>query len=96
MKLTILERLLLGGILPNQGSLTTLKLIRILREDLSFSVDEHQKYELREEDGKIKWNPEFINETKDIEINDVTKSIIKKQLRQMDKEETLTENHVSL
>lgn len=43
MKLTISERLVLGTILPAQGDYTTLKLIRKLRESLSFSEAEHKQ-----------------------------------------------------
>lgn len=41
MKLTVIERMMLLGILPEKGDFTTLKLMRKLRETLSFSEEEH-------------------------------------------------------
>ena len=96
MKLNVLERLLLGGVIPAEGNLVTLKLIRQLREDLSFTAEEHKHFGFVEEGEKIKWNPEYASEEKEIEINDVMLGVIKNQLKQMDKAEKLTENHLSL
>lgn len=41
-KLNVLERLLLLGLLPETGSLTTIRIVRELRETLSFKEDEHE------------------------------------------------------
>ena len=40
MKLTVLERIMLQEILPNEGDFLTLKLVRKLRESLAFSERE--------------------------------------------------------
>lgn len=47
MKLTIPERLVLVTILPAEGDYTTLKLVRKLRESLSFSEEEHKQLNFR-------------------------------------------------
>jgi hypothetical protein len=52
MNLSVRERLILGVILPAQGDFTTLKLVRKLREDLSFSEDEHKLLKFRDNPEK--------------------------------------------
>lgn len=41
MELGIFDRLILLNILPKEGDFTTIKIIRKLREELSFSEEEH-------------------------------------------------------
>ncbi len=56
MKLTVLERLLLLNLLPEAGNLTTIRIVRELRESLSFTEDEHEV--LRFETlpgGNVRW-----------------------------------------
>ena len=47
MKLTIPERLVLITILPPEGDYLTLKLVRKLKESLSFSEEEHKQLNFR-------------------------------------------------
>ena len=47
MKLTVPERLILVNILPAESDYTTLKLVRKLRESLSFSEEEHKQLNFR-------------------------------------------------
>ncbi len=49
MKLTVVERLNLSGMLPEKGSYTNLKLIRLAREALSFTDAEHKLLKFRNE-----------------------------------------------
>jgi len=49
MKLTILERIKLLEVLPPQGDLTTLKILRKLRESLSFSEEELKHFSVAHE-----------------------------------------------
>ena len=45
---SVLERfLLLNGVLPQQGDITTIRLVRRLREALSFSEEEHKTLNIR-------------------------------------------------
>jgi len=47
MKLTVQERVVLVTILPAEGDYTTIKLVRKLRESLSFSEEEHKQLNFR-------------------------------------------------
>lgn len=95
MVLSIKERLVLSMIMEQQaGRFDALKLIRKLREDLSFSEDEIKEINLRSEDGVgFKWDKES---PKDILIGDVVMSVIKKQFQKLDREERLMEDHMDI
>lgn len=96
MKLKTFERLVLLNVLPAQGDFTTLKLLRKLRETLSFSEAEHKALQFKKsEDGRIQWLAEGDVE-KDITIGEKVNDIIVEVLKKLDKEKKLTEEHYSL
>jgi hypothetical protein len=95
MELTVAERLTLLNGLPKQGDITTIKIIRQLREKLSFTELEHARYNFRQDGDLLKWD----NGNEAAEISDIgnkAKSIIVGVLQAADKEGTLTEEHISL
>ena len=96
MKLSVIERLTLLGILPEQGNLMTIKIVSKLREELSFDEAEHAALQFRpSEDGKrLQWN--MPHPDKDVEIGLKATSIIYETLRKADDNEQLTEQHLSL
>ena len=47
MELRIGERLILLGILPNEGNFITLKVVRKLQEELSFSEADFKEYDIK-------------------------------------------------
>ena len=49
MKLSVIERMTLLGMLPAKGSFTNLKLVRVAKEALSFTDEEHKKLQFRNE-----------------------------------------------
>ena len=55
-ELSVLDRLLLLGMLPAEGDLTTLRIVRQLREALSFSEAEHAALRLTSEGGRVTWD----------------------------------------
>uniref|UniRef100_A0A6M3K8Y7 Uncharacterized protein n=1 Tax=viral metagenome TaxID=1070528 RepID=A0A6M3K8Y7_9ZZZZ len=55
MELGIRERIMLLGILPQEGKVITLKIVKQLRDDLGFSEDEIKDNEMVEADGSVKW-----------------------------------------
>lgn len=56
MKLTIRERIHLYGALPREEHVATLKIVRELRESLSFSEEENKKYGITQMDDQLTWN----------------------------------------
>lgn len=55
LKLSVLERIKLLAVLPVEGSFLTLKIVRRLRDALSFSEAEHKDFGLRESGGMFLW-----------------------------------------
>lgn len=60
VKLNVLERLTLNGLLPKEGSFMNLKLLRLTKEDLSFNEEENKALQFRTDQGPngpmIIWN----------------------------------------
>ncbi len=95
MELNVLERLLLLNLLPKEGSFTNLKLIRVVREELSFTEEEHKLLQFKQTGDKLVWLEGAIS-NKEVEIGKVTCELIVKALKALDEREGLTEGHVSL
>ena len=95
MKLNVIERLMLLNILPAEGSVTTMKLMRVLREDLSFDEKENQALEFDQKDEQLFWKQDA-DVIKDIKIGEIMTELIKKELKKLNDEEKLTEQHIDL
>lgn len=97
MEFTVIERLALLPILPIEGSFITLKLLRKLKEELSFSEREHEILGLKTEDGVAKWRVDVQEDgVKRIKIGEVMKNVVKDALQKLDGQEKLREVHMSL
>ncbi len=89
MELSVLERLLLLQLMPKEGNFLTLRLVRKLREDLSFSAEEHASLNFVEENGAVRWKtePPIV---KSVEIPPPMTSIIVEALQKLDADSKLT------
>lgn len=94
MELTVLDRILLLNVMPAEGDILTLKIVRKLREGLSFTEDEHKALNIVNENGQIKWTP--TTETKEIEIGPKAMILIAKVLKKLSKEEKLPAQYVDV
>jgi hypothetical protein len=95
MKLNVLERLLLLNILPHEGDFTTLKIVRKLREDLSFSEEEHVALEFKNDNEQVKWNSDS-HVIKEVDLGKKAEDLIKVHLEKLNAEKKLTENYFEL
>ena len=95
MELTVLERIVLLSALPNEGNFTTLKIVRNLREDLSFTEEEHKVLDFKQTGDNISWNPE-VNVVKDFSIGEKATEIIVNSIKKLNDSNKLTEQHYSL
>ena len=95
MKLDILQRILIFNILPNEGTLLTMKTLRALKEKIVFSEEEVKEFELRLEDSRYFWN-DSKNIGKDFEITEGETQLIVDGLKDLDKQGKITENYLSL
>jgi hypothetical protein len=95
MKLGTFERLVLLNILPSEGDFTTLKIVRKLRESLSFSEAEHKALQFKQEGEQIKWLTTGETE-KEVIIGEKATDIIVETLKRLDKEKKLKNEHYGL
>lgn len=94
MKLTVAERIIIGNILPSEGNFVTLRVIRDLRNNLSFSDEELAKLSFKGDgNSKIFWDSVAEQEMgpKEVEIGQAALGIIRDALLKLDREGRLTE-----
>lgn len=88
MDFTVIERLvLLNSVLPARGDATTLKLVRKMRENLSFDEEEHAKLNFRQEGDNLIWDTTDL--VKDVEVGPKAKTILMGALEAKDKAKDL-------
>jgi len=95
MKLNIPERIALLNILPAEGDVISLRIVRDLKNALSFTEQEVKRFKMKntmKPDGSgaiVIWDSKFTNVTKDIKIGDVARDIIVGQLKALDNSKKL-------
>ena len=97
MKLTVLERIALLGVLPAEGDFVTLKIVRELRENLSFDEAEVKQLKVKQEGQQITW--EAGAETpggKEVKIGEKATDVIVAALKKLNSDKKLTDQHFSL
>jgi hypothetical protein len=88
MDFTIAERIALSNILPPEGNVVTLRIVRELQMQLAFDEREIKEYKIKNHthpDGRlsITWDGDFTTKAKDVSIGDVAKGIIVEQLKKL-------------
>lgn len=95
MEFNILERLILQGLLPQESSYVTFRIIKELRTELSFSEKELKDFEIKQEGERVTWN-EAKQKPKVIQIGDKAQSIIIDALKKLNEEGKINDNNISL
>lgn len=101
MELTVPERITLLNILPPQGDFTTLKLVRQLREALSFNEEENKALKFTQtgqgDKSFVTWNASEAEKiVKNISIGEKMTDLVVKQLKELNKKQELTDQHFTL
>jgi hypothetical protein len=98
MKLSVIERILVQGMLPKETNFVTLKIIRELEGALGFSEEEVKQLKFVTEGQTIKWDTEADKNIGEIEvkIGEKAADVISESLKNLDKENKLTANMVTL
>lgn len=97
MTLTVLDRILLLNTLPAEGDITALRIARKLREDLSFSEEEHAALSLTQADGQVTWNTvAAATADKDVPIGPKGQALIVEALTALSTAKKLTAQYVDL
>lgn len=95
MELSILERIALLSILPQEGNFVVLKIVNDLRNNLSFSEEEIKKFSIKQENDLVTWDTSILNE-KDIQIGEKATDIVVDALKKLNDSGKLTMNHFTL
>jgi len=94
LKLSISDRLILLGVLPKEGDFTTLKILRQMKDDLSFSEEEHKKLNFRQEGETILWDAEL--EDKEVTFGEKATDIIVDAFKKLNDQKKLRIEHMEL
>ena len=96
MKLNVLERMVLLQVLPVQGNLTTLRIVADLRNELSFTEEEHARLDFQVDTAseRLTWNED--GTLKDVEFGAKAMVIVQERLEELDRQEKLTAKHLPL
>jgi hypothetical protein len=94
-EMTIPERLYTMGILPKEGSFITLRLVRELNNKLGFSAEELSEFEIKEEEGLVKWNTKG-NTPVNIDFAESELDVIKIELKKLNDTDRLNMNLFSI
>lgn len=95
LTLTVLDRLLLLNLLPAEGSFTQLKLLRVAKEELSFSDKEHKTLNFKQNEANMTWTDDPVI-LKKVNLGEVVENIIKKALEKLSEEGKLRDEHMGL
>jgi hypothetical protein len=95
MTLTIKERLLLLSVLPEKGDIVSIRIVRQLRESLSFSEEDHARLGIKSADGIVQWDDKVPQDT-EVEIGPKAHLLIAEALNKLSESKALTEDFISL
>ena len=103
MKLSVIERVMLANILPKEGTFANLRLLRVVKEEISFSEEENKALDFEQDGDQLKWKfkieegklVDLIPE-KEVAIGEVVTKLISKELNSLNSKAKLTEQHFSL
>lgn len=96
MKLTILERLVLGNILPQRGNFTLMIAVKEIKDKVILTSEEIQKFNIIADDHGTRWSKEGESYEVDIEFGNTLSVIINEALQEKSKTNELTEEMISL
>jgi len=98
--LNVLDRLLILNVLPAEDNITTLRLVRKLKENIGFTDEELKVLDFKQVDapgGKKNtvWNSDIVD-ARDFNISEKAYEIIKNALKKLNDANKLTEQHLPL
>ena len=102
MKLTILDRITITGILPKKSDFVTLRIVKELKKRLSFTEEERKEYGLQtilkpdRTGSSIVWNTKGREAKFDIKIVKLEREMIIEQLDMLNVAKTANNSHLAL
>lgn len=96
LELGVFERLLILNLLPPEGDFTTLRIIRDLKRELSFSEEELAVLQFEQSESDIKWNREGGDIKKTVTFGDKAQALIRESLGRLSETKKATEAHLRI
>jgi hypothetical protein len=90
MKINLLEKIILAVILPNEGNIKTLTVVRDLKKKLQLSQDDIKKYGINQDGTIININKKGECKFYDIKFTEMETNEIKICLKKLDSENKLS------
>ena len=95
MLLSVADRLLLLQLLPTEGDVTTLRVVRDARAAIGLTEFELKRFEVVQDNGTVRWSNSKA-ESVEIEIGDAAAGIISAELQKRNTARKLNEAHLPL
>ncbi len=97
MKITLLERIMIEGILPTKGNIKTLTIAKDAKKKVALTQDDYTKYDIKIlPDGRMLWNADGAKAEFDLEFTALETNEIKSTLQKLDKESELSADCLTL
>ena len=95
-KLNLSERFEFLNLLPKLENYSTLRIVRKVSKDIGITDDEYKEFDIKQEEGKVTWDPKKAEKEKDFEIGEVATQLIINALKKLDSDKKLEQIHFSL
>lgn len=91
MEFSITERISLMSVLPKEGDIVTLRILRDLQAELGFSEEELEVLKLVQGAGQVRWDPEGAEAVgqKEIQVGRAARRLVAKTLKSLEKQKKL-------
>lgn len=97
MKLSIHDRIVVSGLLPEKGNIVSVKLVREAREALAITADEVESLSfVLTPEGNASWDAsaEAATGPTDIALPDAAQELVRQSLHKLDASGSLTVEHI--
>ena len=95
VKLNVGERMMVLSVLPKEGSIVTVRLIRELISKLGASAKDFDEYEIKQNDGGITFNEKGTIPI-EFSFNEVEVELVRKSLKELDSKDKLVPDMISV
>lgn len=96
MNLSIKDRLMLNAILPVEGGIITMLVVKQIQKSIAIMPEEVKEFNIQEKNGNLTFSEKGLTEKKSITFDDSEIEVIRTQLRKMDSEQKITLDHIDV
>lgn len=92
IKINLATRFTILGLLPEKGNMLDMLLKRQIVKIIDITSEEVNKYKIHNENEKILWSGENLNELPEFEFNEEQVNFLKRLFKQLDEQNGITDN----